>query len=43
VLRVHDVREVADFLAVDAALSGASEVNSELRVADAIRWEQDSR
>ncbi len=42
VLRVHDVRDVADFLAVDAALSGALALDSELRVADAIRWEQDS-
>jgi dihydropteroate synthase len=40
VLRVHDVREVADFLAVDAALSGSAEVDSELRVPDTIRWEQ---
>ena len=40
VLRVHDVREVADFLAVDAALSGALKLDSGLRVADAIRWEQ---
>jgi dihydropteroate synthase len=43
VLRVHDVRDVADFLAVDAALSGATEIDSELRVADAIRWEQGGR
>ena len=42
VLRVHDVGDVADFLAVDAALSSALELDSELRVADAIRWEQDS-
>jgi dihydropteroate synthase len=41
VLRVHDVRDVSDFLAVDAALSGALEVDSELRVADAIRWERE--
>ncbi len=33
VLRVHDVGDVADFLAVDAALSGALELDSELRVA----------
>jgi dihydropteroate synthase len=42
VLRVHDVREVADFLAVQAALSGSLEVDSELRVPDEIRWEQGS-
>jgi dihydropteroate synthase len=42
VLRVHDVRDVADFLAVDAALSGTVEVDSELRVPDTIRWEQGS-
>lgn len=40
VLRVHDVGEVADFLAVHDALSGAAELDSDLRVADAIRWEQ---
>jgi dihydropteroate synthase len=40
VLRVHDVGEVADFLAVHGALSGAVELDSDLRVADAIRWEQ---
>jgi dihydropteroate synthase len=42
VLRVHDVREVADFLAVDAALSGSAQVDSELRVPDAVRWEPGS-
>ena len=42
VLRVHDVREAADFLAVDAALTGSTEIDSELRVPDAIRWEQGS-
>jgi hypothetical protein len=36
------VREVADFLAVDAALSGSVEVDSELRIPDAIRREQGS-
>ena len=40
VLRVHDVGEVADFLAVHDALSGALELDAELRVANAIRWEQ---
>jgi dihydropteroate synthase len=42
VLRVHDVREVAEFLAVQAALSGSSEVDPELRVPDEIRWERGS-
>jgi dihydropteroate synthase len=42
VLRVHDVAEVADFLAVQAALSGSEEVDSELRLADAIHREQRS-
>jgi dihydropteroate synthase len=40
VLRVHDVAAVADFLAVQAALSGESEVASSLRVSDEVRWDQ---
>jgi dihydropteroate synthase len=40
VLRVHDVGAVADFLAVHAALGGEVEVDPELRLADALRWEQ---
>jgi dihydropteroate synthase len=40
VLRVHDVREVADFLSVAGALSGTLELDSALRVADPIRWDQ---
>jgi dihydropteroate synthase len=40
VLRVHDVAAAADFLAVRAALSGAAAVDPELRLADALRWEQ---
>jgi dihydropteroate synthase len=40
VLRVHDVAAVADFLAVDAALNGESEVPSALRVSDEVRWDQ---
>jgi dihydropteroate synthase len=43
VLRVHDVGEVKDFLAVHDALSGAVELDSDLRLADTIRWEQGSR
>ncbi len=41
VLRVHDVAEVVDFLAVRAALAGEEEVDPRLRIADEIRWEQD--
>lgn len=40
VLRVHDVAETADFLAVRAALAGEAEVDPGLRIADEIRWEQ---
>jgi dihydropteroate synthase len=40
VLRVHDVAEVADFLAVRAALAGEGEVDPELRLADELRWDQ---
>jgi dihydropteroate synthase len=42
-LRVHDVVEVADFLAVWAALAGETEVDSTLRLADGLRWEQGPR
>jgi len=40
VLRVHDVAAVADFLAVDAALAGRTEVPSSLRLSDELRWER---
>jgi dihydropteroate synthase len=40
VLRVHDVAEVADFLAVRAALTGERDVDPELRLADELRWAQ---
>jgi dihydropteroate synthase len=40
VLRVHDVAQTADFLAVRAALTGEADVDSELRVPDRLRWEQ---
>jgi dihydropteroate synthase len=40
VLRVHDVAAVADFLAVEAALTGEVGVASSLRVADEVRYEQ---
>jgi dihydropteroate synthase len=41
VLRVHDVAEVAEFLAVRAALDGSAEVDPALRLADEVRWQQD--
>jgi dihydropteroate synthase len=40
VVRVHDVAAVADFLAVHAALSGAEEIPSSLRLGDDVRWDQ---
>jgi dihydropteroate synthase len=40
VLRVHDVAEVADFLAVRAALRGGRVVDAALRLSDELRWEQ---
>ena len=40
VLRVHDVGQAADYLAVQAVLDGEAEVDSELRLADRIRWQQ---
>jgi dihydropteroate synthase len=42
VLRVHDVAEVADFLAVDAVLAGEVEVDPGLRLDDRVRWQQRS-
>ncbi len=39
ILRVHDVAEVRDFLAVGAALAGVAEVDPGLRVPDALRRE----
>lgn len=41
VLRVHDVAEVADFLAVRAVLAGEGELDSELRLAVELRREPD--
>ncbi|MBV9798504.1 MAG: dihydropteroate synthase [Solirubrobacterales bacterium] len=38
VLRVHDVGQTADFLAVRAALDAHGEVASELRLAEGLRW-----
>ncbi len=40
VLRVHDVAAVQDFLTVRAALTGAREVDSRLRLPDELRWAQ---
>ena len=40
VLRVHDVAQVAEFLAVRAVLEGERELESELRLGDELRWEQ---
>ena len=40
VLRVHDIAQAADFLAVRAALAGQVELEPSLRVPDELRWEQ---
>jgi dihydropteroate synthase len=40
VLRVHDVAQTADFLAVRAVLSAEMEVDPGLRVPDVLRWSQ---
>jgi dihydropteroate synthase len=40
VLRVHDVAETADFLAVQAVLAGEQELGSDARVDDTLRWAQ---
>jgi dihydropteroate synthase len=40
VLRVHDVAEAADFLAVSRVLSGATEIDAGLRLPDRLRREQ---
>jgi dihydropteroate synthase len=43
ILRVHDVRDVADYLAVRDALRGEREVDPGLRLADALRREPPAR
>jgi dihydropteroate synthase len=43
VLRVHDVAEVADFLAVSRVLNGEAEIDAALRLADRLRREQGPR
>ena len=40
VLRIHDVADAADFLAVAQALGGDDEVEPGLRVSDTLRWDQ---
>ncbi len=40
VLRVHDVAQVVDFLAVRGVLDGQIEMDPALRLADELRWEQ---
>jgi dihydropteroate synthase len=40
VLRLHDVADAADYLAVRAVLSGAAEIDSAVRISDELRWEQ---
>ena len=40
VVRVHDVAQTADFLTVHRALATHAALASELRVADAVRWDQ---
>ncbi len=40
VVRIHDVAEAADFLTVAGVLGGEGEVASDLRVSDALRWDQ---
>jgi len=42
VLRVHDVAEVADFLAVRGALEGTTDLDPGLRLEDRLRWDQGS-
>lgn len=39
-VRVHDVRDAADFLAVSEVLAGRATVEPERRVEDALRWER---
>ncbi len=40
VLRIHDVRAAADYLAVRAALRGERPIDPELRLRDELRWQQ---
>jgi dihydropteroate synthase len=42
ILRVHDVAQVVEFLAVRQALSGEAELDPALRLADELRWEQEA-
>ncbi|MGZ4246288.1 MAG: dihydropteroate synthase [Solirubrobacteraceae bacterium] len=40
VLRIHDVADAADFLAVAQALGGDGDLDPALRVSDRVRWDQ---
>jgi dihydropteroate synthase len=40
ILRVHDVAEVADYLAVRDVLAGDAELDRDVRLGDALRWQQ---
>ena len=40
VLRIHDIADAADFLAVRRALRGEVEVDGALRLDDGVRWAQ---
>jgi dihydropteroate synthase len=40
VLRIHDIADAADFLAVTEALAGSADVDSRLRLSDRVRWDQ---
>ena len=40
VLRVHDVADVGDYLAVRAVLSGDQELDPAVRLGDSLRWNQ---
>jgi dihydropteroate synthase len=40
VLRLHDVAEASDFLAVRATLAGETELDPALAISDEIRWDQ---
>jgi dihydropteroate synthase len=43
VVRVHDIAQTVEFMAVRAALRGEAEVDSDLRLSDELRWDQGSR
>jgi dihydropteroate synthase len=43
VIRVHDVAQAADFLAVRAVLTGEAELAADTALADTLRWQQGDR